>query len=584
MKRQLITMIIVLSALAEIVAQKEDNIWVFGYDSNDYPEYPGRDRVTFSFDDSLSIEYENGWVMSIFETNAMVSDANGNLQLLSNGCYVEDGKGEFVQNSWGLNPGFIFDKDCLGDTSGYGANQSMMFLPDPGTDSDYSLLHVTTNVITQPVIFAYRAQLNFTQAVFDSSDNKFQILLKNQPIVLDTLHSDGFHAVRHANGRDWWIVIAKQHSNKYYITQLSPQGFEVKEQSIGPPTWSGAGGEMVFSPDGTKLARFNTRDDLRIFDFDRCTGTLSNPVYIPIADDADNELFAGLAFSADGRYLYAAEVRRVLQFDMQSPDIAGSMTIVAELENVNCPFQPALSYLELGPDGKIYCRNLNGAYCMHRINHPEREGTACEVEQNAMNFEPYAFKNLPHFPNFRLGPVNGSPCDTLGIDNHPLAGWRYERTGGLGVDFTSVSWYEPTEWHWVFGDGSAGSTERNPAHTFPAAGPYDVCLTVSNANGSDTKCKTVWVGTSSASSGPDAVSGGIRVYPNPASGFVTVQGAPSAARVRVYDRLGRLVLESALEADRFDAGALPNGMYVVQVWDERGPLVDAGHSTLVVLR
>ncbi len=55
----------------------------------------------------------------------------------------------------------------------------------------------------------------------------------------------------------------------------------------------------------------------------------------------------------------------------------------------------------------------------------------CDVEQNAMNFEPYAFKNLPHFPNFRLGPVDGSPCATLGIDNHPLAGWRYDRTGGL---------------------------------------------------------------------------------------------------------------------------------------------------------
>jgi hypothetical protein len=337
---------------------------------------------------------------------------------------------------------------------------------------------------------------------------------------------------------------------------------------------------MVFSPDGTKLARFNTRDDLRIFDFDRCTGTLSNPIFIPIADDADNELSAGLALSADGRYLYAGEVKRVLQFDMQSPDIAGSMTIVAELENVNCPFQPALSYLELGPDGKIYCRNLNGAYCMHRINHPEREGVDCDVEQNAMNFEPYAFTNLPHFPNFRLGPVDGSPCDTLGLDNHPLAGWRYERTGGLGVDFTSVSWYEPTEWHWVFGDGSAGSTERNPSHTFPAAGPYDVCLTVSNANGSDTKCKTVWVGTVSTSDEPGAAGGGIRLYPNPASGFVTVQGAPSAARVRVYDRLGRLVLESALEADRFDAGALPNGMYVVQVWDTQGRFA---HCTLSIV-
>jgi hypothetical protein len=526
------------------------------------------------FNDSLEIEYTHGG-MELWRSYASICDSLGQLLLLSNGCYIEDEQMEYVNNSSGLNPGYVYDNSCIKDSFGYNQSNNMVMIKKPNENNQVYLFHISNYFSVQPLI-SYDDKLLLT--TIDMYENK--VLEKNVPVIIDTFDNDALSVVRHANGRDWWLVVPKRFSNQYFIVKIDPDNIQVKTQQIGEPTWSEAGGEMVFSPDGSKLARFNTRDDLRIFDFDRCTGTLSNPVYIPITDDADNELFAGLAFSADGRYLYAAEVRRVLQFDMQSPDIAGSMTIVAELENVNCPFQPALSYMELGPDGKIYCRNLNGAYCMHRINHPERGGTACELEQNAMNFEPYAFTNLPHFPNFRLGPVDGSPCDTLGIDNQPLAGWRYDRTGGLGVDFTSVSWYEPTEWQWVFGDGSAGSTERNPAHTFPAAGPYDVCLTVSNANGSDTKCKTVWVGTSSASSGPDAVGGGIRLYPNPASGFVTVQGAPSAARVRVYDRLGRLVLESALEADRFDAGALPNGMYVVQVWDTPGRF---SHCTLVIV-
>ncbi|MBK6997456.1 MAG: PKD domain-containing protein [Lewinellaceae bacterium] len=225
---------------------------------------------------------------------------------------------------------------------------------------------------------------------------------------------------------------------------------------------------MAFSPDGSKFARFSTQDDLRFFDFDRSTGTLSNPSFIPVQDDADNNIFAGLAWSADGHYLYAAEIKRLLQFDMWASDIAASKVIIAEAAPPVCPLSGTIAFLELGPDGMIYSSPLNGQKCMHRIKHPERSGTTCELEQNYYQLD-FAYKNLPHFPNFRLGPIDGSPCDTLGINNHPLAGWRYDRTGGSSVDFTSVSWYEPDAWLWDFGDGTQ-STERNPAHVFPGQG------------------------------------------------------------------------------------------------------------------
>jgi PKD repeat protein len=141
------------------------------------------------------------------------------------------------------------------------------------------------------------------------------------------------------------------------------------------------------------------------------------------------------------------------------------------------------------------------------------------------------------------------------------------------VDFTSVSWYEPTEWHWVFGDGSAGSTERNPAHTFPAPGPYDVCLTVSNANGSDTKCKTVWVGTSSTSDEPGADESGIRLYPNPATNMVIIQGAPEDAVVNITDYLGRLIHSGKLQSNRIELTTLQNGVYTVQVFSSEKTLL-----------
>ncbi|MFN8303443.1 MAG: PKD domain-containing protein [Saprospiraceae bacterium] len=401
-----------------------------------------------------------------------------------------------------------------------------------------------------------------------ANDGNGQVIFKNAPVVIDTIHNDGLHAVKHANGRDWWVVAAKKHSNVYFILLFSPLGISVHQQAIGNVAVDGnTYGELVFSPDGSKLARFNPQDDLQVFDFDRCTGELSNLVHVPVIDDADIEYFGGLAWSADGRYLYAAEVKRLLQFDTWATDLAGSMVIVAEAEPPVCFLSGTIGYMELGPDGMIYSRPLNGQNCMHRIKHPERGGTACEFEQNYYQLE-YPYANMPHFPNFRLGPLDGSPCDTLGLDNHPLANWRYDRTGGLGVDFTSVSWYEPTLWQWDFGDPASGaannSAERNPAHTFSAPGAYEVCLTVSNAYGSDTKCKTVWVLATGAGEPKEDVEA-VRVYPNPTTGLVFFTNVEAGAIAEVYNQLGQLQLRQNLTDARLDLGLLPNGVYVVRL-------------------
>ncbi len=521
-----------------VKAQKQDNIWLFGYD---YNQGGLKEGIRFRFDDSLVISYE-GRPMDFASTSAFISDSAGNLLLYSNGCYIANANGAEIEGSSGLNPGSMYNIFCAGDV-GYNTPQGMLTLSSPSNPSFFYFFHFLVNgSISKDVL----------QTVVDLSKSNGQGLttIKNLQIVIDTISPDGFHAVKHANGRDWWILAAKRFSNKYYSILLTPQGLSVKDQNIGEPTWSGAGGQITFSPDGTKLARFNTRDDLRIFDFDRCTGTLSNPIFISIEDNADNELFSGLAWSADGRYLYAAEIKRILQFDTWASDIAASMTIVGE--RAPSP-SPTLAYLELGPDGYIYGKSVGGEWCVHRIKHPERGGLACEVQQCYYNLD-YPYINLPHFPNFRLGPVDGSSCDTLGLDNHPLAGWRYDKTGGLGVDFTSVPWYEPDTWWWDFGDG-VQSNERNPAHSFPAPGAYEVCLTVSNQYGSDTKCRWVWVSTVGSSS-PQGEGGDVSIFPNPTTGQISWSGlSPSEPNIfRVHDALGQLCIERKTSEATMDLG------------------------------
>ena len=50
---------------------------------------------------------------------------------------------------------------------------------------------------------------------------------------------------------------------------------------------------------------------------------------------------------------------------------------------------------------------------MHVIDKPDLKGAACEPKQNAITLPVYITWAIPFFPNFRLGPLKGSPCDTL---------------------------------------------------------------------------------------------------------------------------------------------------------------------------
>lgn len=61
-----------------------------------------------------------------------------------------------------------------------------------------------------------------------------------------------------------------------------------------------------------------------------------------------------------------------------------------------------------------------------------------------------------------------------------------------------------TTYAWDFGDGGT-SAELSPAHTFSAAGPYDVALTVTDAGGeSNTSTQTVTVSTTPTNTNPTA--------------------------------------------------------------------------------
>jgi PKD repeat protein len=79
-------------------------------------------------------------------------------------------------------------------------------------------------------------------------------------------------------------------------------------------------------------------------------------------------------------------------------------------------------------------------------------------------------------------------------------------TEGESVQFTDLSANNPTSWSWNFGGGTPStSTAQNPSVTYNTAGTYNVSLTATNDDGSNTKTETAYITVNEASGGSDPV-------------------------------------------------------------------------------
>ncbi len=72
----------------------------------------------------------------------------------------------------------------------------------------------------------------------------------------------------------------------------------------------------------------------------------------------------------------------------------------------------------------------------------------------------------------------------------PVALFDALQSDEFNITFTDHSLFESTSWLWDFGDGNT-SSEQYPNHTYAQSGSYEVCLEVSNVNGSNSICNLI---------------------------------------------------------------------------------------------
>lgn len=349
------------------------------------------------------------------EALACMSDKEGNLLFYTNNCTVFDKNYEVMENGEGLNPGQIQTYWCNVNPFANPNDNSVIILPQPGNEQLFQIFHWDYEAfnIGQPTQFG---PLHLYHTVVDMSQNNGlgKVVSKNNLIIGDTLSSCALQAVRHANGRDWWVLAPEFNGNCYYKILLDPSGLQIADkQCIGSNWGKYGGGSALFTNDGARYVRCDIEYGLNLFDFDRCTGQLSNPVHIPIGPQGAFSINC-MTLSPSGRFAYYHTLKQIFQYDLEAADIAASKTLVATYDGFKSAANSTDFYKsQLAPDGKIYINSFGPVYHLHVIEHPDSAGLACEVRQHAIELPNRHFAAMPSYPDYRLGALTGSPCDTI---------------------------------------------------------------------------------------------------------------------------------------------------------------------------
>lgn len=512
-------------------------------------------------------------------TSLSISDSSGLFNFYTNGCEI------FGKESLLLDEGdslLANNEHCnYFEGNGLDVNQGVFTITMSG---NIFMLFSYQNTYHPVSNDCYVTQFVYHTVDMNANQGKGQVLEKNQ--VLKEGCFQIACANKHANGRDWWILLADNQQNYFYRWLLTPNGLEGPwTQEIYNPTIDGIYfcGWSEFSPDGYRYIINNCRKGVAVYDFDRCTGLLYGPSLLSRTVNNSNWWNYGAAYSPNGQYLYTVNngSKELLQYDLSAPDIQASKKLIDEYDLfTDTTGRPTLfGFMQEGPDGKTYIWG-GDTYYMHVIDFPNRSGIDCHVKKRAIQLPNSVFAANLYYPRYRLGPIDGSSCDTLGIDNLPQALFRYDLEDTLSplqVTFTDLTSYAPTAWHWDFGDGTT-SSETDPVHTYTAAGDYQVCLIASNANAADTFCRQVKVGVLGIEQLP--VLPQLSVSPNPFGSVLRID-LPALISEKphfvLYDLFGREVASAYLHdfQTELPLGRLPAGMYLWRAY-LRGTAMQSG--------
>ena len=401
--KSLLALFIFCFLSVDCFAQKEDRNWVFGDSS-------GIDFNNLSNPQAFSVEVKN------YETNASVSDPLGNIQ-----CYVSSNS--FTDNYLAT---IINDQNqAMEDGDSIllynSATNGCLFIPMPNDSQKIYFFHTGFSLLTQ----TYTLHYSLIDLGFNAGHGK--VTSKN--IVIADSTTEHLLALRHGNGRDWWLITKKINANVFIKYLVSSSGISGPfYQTIGSISYR-AEGECSVSKVGDKVGFISSFGNMDVFNFNRCTGDFSNwielgnsPYNVP---QADGWFYYGCEFSPNANRFYVSRQKQsfpyhttILQYTLNFNPISSKTNVLSDSTGF------LLGQMELAPDDKIYIAGfaiagaLDSSYkYLTVINSPDDSTTNCDLVKFSFYLQgQLIFGGLPNMPHYNLSALDGSACDTLGID------------------------------------------------------------------------------------------------------------------------------------------------------------------------
>ncbi|OZI08473.1 hypothetical protein BWI93_08725 [Siphonobacter sp. BAB-5385] len=335
-------------------------------------------------------------------------------------------------------------KDLLGFQT---STQGALIVPSVTDEQVYYLF-----TLTCPRYDIYKTPgLYYSLVDMRLDGGKGDVLATTKNIQLLPQVTEKLTAVRHTNGRDYWVITHGYDNDLFYVFLLNDQGISAPQTfQMGTihndmtPQLTEAAGYLKASPNGKMLACavYNELESrpFELYDFDANTGKISN--YRSLGSFFDQY---GVSFSPDNSKLYLtvnsqrvpATTETLVQFDLSVvladgtfpstylsyPVVIGQNPVAGE-ENPNQERPIGLTWaLQLGLDGKLYTSSP------YVINRPNEKAEACQIstlepqlrdrpnrgfQYGLPNFLQESFANLPAIDGlgenctieqvFRIGP------------------------------------------------------------------------------------------------------------------------------------------------------------------------------------
>ncbi|MFM2223949.1 MAG: putative adhesin [Bacteroidota bacterium] len=405
MKKHLLTISFLL--VVQLVCLAQTNLyWKLGYHTG----------VSFK-NGTCVVNANDSCTMQMNDSNTGVCDNHGGIIFYSNGLLVKNRLDQTMPNGSNINHGTISDTYI---SQGWLPPYNVAtVVPFPNDTNKFYMFYENLEYNINGAFFPQK--LRYLIVDRNLNGGLGDVTQKEIDVITDTLYDGQIHAIKHGNGKDYWLVVRKYKSNIFYKVLINNSGISVFDTQaigikypvndsisiyVGQSNVSIQGDKIVYLYGGIPPSGKYPDGQMDIEYVDRCTGKITKAQNITLPYSAPDSLdVIFVCFSPSGRFVYVTDIEKIWQFDLNASNIVASKILIAK----RLPTSWSFGQMQIAPDNKIYCAGYGAAQNMHVINEPDSLGVACNFVQNQIYFggsPHYSNGGLPNVPNFSLGKID----------------------------------------------------------------------------------------------------------------------------------------------------------------------------------